>query len=134
MENETPNFYMVAEGDEEERYEFLRHSTPTDLKYFDIIRPALEPEITLKAMADMLDYDAENHNAHDFVGSHFSLAALLLREVGEETAVRIFKRLSRYGGLHGMEGVCGCGDPDTVKKELGIGYKDGDNFFEEPTP
>jgi hypothetical protein len=88
--------------------------------YADESRPAKPEEITLEAVAHMLDHDAENINAHDYVRCHAGLAALLLQEVGREAATRVFVRLAGFRGLHGMLGVCGRTDPAVAEKELGV--------------
>lgn len=86
----------------------------------DDMRIAETNEITIEAMAQMLDLDAESCNAHDFCGSHVSLAQLIRQELGDPAAFKIMRRLCNYRGLHGMEGVCGVGDPEQVAKELAI--------------
>ena len=89
-------------------------------EYADECRLAREDEITLAAMVEMLDRDAEDRNAHDFVQAHLSLAALLKQEVGEEATKKIFRRISKLKGLHGIQGVCGCGDRTKTEDDLGI--------------
>ena len=86
-------------------------------------RPAIDAECTLEAMADMLDLDAENHNAHAYVMSHRGLAAVLFLEIGRKAATRIMRRLAGYGGLHGMVGACGTGD-GSAKDDLGVQLQD----------
>ena len=81
--------------------------------------------LTLEQMADALDQDAENINAHDFVQTHRALAALLYQEIGRRKATVIFRRLMRYSGIHGMLGVCGRGEPPQVGRELGVPLKTG---------
>jgi len=88
-------------------------------EYANECRPATDAEATLELMAECLDRDAENRNAHDFVCCHLGLAALLTQEVGEEAATKIMRRLAGYGGLHGMTGVCGAGD-GSAEEDLGV--------------
>ena len=109
--------YMVTE--EEGEPEWL--TMDQDWNYHSR-RPAKPEEITLEALADMLDQDAENRNAHDFVLCHRALAALLHQMVGRSQATQIFRRLAGYQGLHGMNGVCGAGfkSEKAVAKELGV--------------
>lgn len=59
--------------------------------YADSCREADVSDITIDAMAEMLDQDAENGNNHDFVGCHAKLAKELMRD------------LCDVGGLHGMK-------------------------------
>lgn len=65
-----------------------------------------DTDFKLEELADLCDEQAEQSNAHDFVGSHRSLAALLFREVGREPATRIMRHIAEMGGLDGMNGVC----------------------------
>ena len=88
-------------------------------KYAEQCRPATREEATLELMAECLDHDAENRNAHDFACSHLGLAALLIQEVGREAATKLMRRLAGYGGLHGMTGVCGAGD-GSASEDLGV--------------
>ncbi len=111
----TPKqLYMVSEDDGESR----RLSTRSH--YYPESRPAEPHEITLEAMADMLDHDAESANAHDFVMCHRALAALIHREAGREVATRVMRRLVDFDGLQGIVGVCGCGNPKETAKALGV--------------
>lgn len=82
-------------------------------------RKAKKSDVTLEAMAILLDNWAGNCNAHDFCGVHKLLALLLHQELGRTKATRIMRRLVNYEGLNGMDGVAGSGDPDLAKKELG---------------
>lgn len=80
---------------------------------------ALDPDtnFSLEELADLCDQQAEQINAHDFVGSHRLLAALLYREVGRESATRIMRQISEMGGLNGMNGIC---SNQAAFTELGI--------------
>ena len=104
--------YMVAE--EPDGPEWLAYDKE------EVSRKATDADLTLERMADFLDHDAENINAHDFVESHRALAALLYQEVGRKKATEIFRRLVNYRGLHGMIGVCGRGEPKAVGRELKV--------------
>lgn len=77
----------------------------------------VDTDFKLEELADLCDEQAEQCNAHDFVGSHRGLAALLYREVGRELATRVMRHIAEMGGLDGMNGVCT--DQDAFV-ELGI--------------
>jgi hypothetical protein len=74
-------------------------------------------DATLEQLADLCDNQAEQINAHDYVGTHRLLAAVLYRHVGRETATAILRDIAELGGLHAMNGVCG--EPDAYG-ELGV--------------
>ena len=84
---------------------------------------ATEDKLTLKRMANFLDQDAESINAHDYVCSHRGLACLLAKDIGEDKATSIFKKLIKYQGLHGMVGCAGAGDGE-AEKDLGVSLSD----------
>jgi hypothetical protein len=88
--------------------------------YYSSSRPATEADITLESLANMLDEDAENINAHDFVTCHRGLAALLHKRVGRKAATDIFRHLVDMRGLHGMLGICGRTDPADAEQLLGV--------------
>lgn len=75
------------------------------------------PSATLEALADMCDQGAESTNAHDYVGTHRILAALLHHRLGREQATTIMREITEYGGLDGMSGVAG---KDSAFKDFGI--------------
>jgi hypothetical protein len=77
------------------------------------------PEATLEQLADLCDQEAESENAHDFVGAHRLLAALLFRRLGRETATAIMREVAELGGLDGMNGICGT---DGAYADLGIAW------------
>lgn len=112
--------YMVRE--EEGGPEWLSD----DKAYYFSARSAGAADLTLEAVADFLDQDAEDCNAHDFVRCHRGLAALLAKEGGRELATAALRRLADFGGLHGMNGVCGRGDPRANFKALGVPLGGGD--------
>lgn len=116
MARKTMSVWWVREDDEPE---YLAWGE-TGCESRETWRQAAEKDLTLEVMADFLDQDAENINAHDFVGAHRGLAALLYQEVGRTKATRVLRRLVNYRGLHGMVGVCGRGDPGTASLELGV--------------
>ncbi len=110
--------YMVHDNcGGEQSAEWLELS---DEDYQGTSRLARDEEVTLEAMADVLDHDAENINAHDFVGAHRGLAALLHREIGRAGATEILRFLCDLRGLHGMLGVCGRTDVGDAEKALGV--------------
>jgi hypothetical protein len=110
-------FMMVQEDAEDD---FWLNLVSEDGEFWgEAQREPTTEELTVERMAEILDVDAEGPNAHDFVGAHAMLAKLLLFEVGEETTKRIFIRLGRYRGLHGLNDVCSCGDIELMKEELG---------------
>jgi hypothetical protein len=87
-------------------------------------RPAKDSEITLEALAQMMDEAAESCNAHDFVCVHRGLAVILFQELGRADATKVMRRLANYTGLYGMTGVCGEGDVEPAEKELGVSLHD----------
>jgi hypothetical protein len=112
----TRQMYMVKEdGDEDERLSCA--------DYYPHIRDPDPEEVTLEAMAQLMDEAAEDCNAHDFVGVHRGLAAILFQEVGREKAGDIMRRLVNYEGLYGLVGICG-GDVENAEQELGVPLQD----------
>lgn len=67
-------------------------------------------DATLEELVGLCDQDAESCNAHDFCGSHRLLGALLHRHIGRVKATEIMLDVARYGGQHGMGGICREGD------------------------
>lgn len=82
----------------------------TDHDCCDDFREATDADATVEAMATMLDQFAENHNAHDFVGTHKALGELLADVCGEEAAWNVMRRLCDCEGIPGLTGVCGMGE------------------------
>jgi len=92
---------------------------------YETLRLAKSTEITLEMLANLMDQDAENVNAHDFVASHRGLAAFLFKEIGRKKATELFLKLVNFRGLHGMTDVCGC--VENLKEheiELGVQLED----------
>lgn len=83
-------------------------------------RPAGAGDLTLKRLADFLDHDAEDQNAHDFVGLHRALAALLCRQASPPVAREVFLWLLDHGGLHGVAGVTGVAEAEAAFADLGV--------------
>lgn len=94
----------------------------TDRDYYNQEREPNPEEVTAEALAHMMDFNAENCNAHDFVGIHRGLAQILAQELGRDAATRVLRRLANYEGLYGMVGVCGSGDPESAQRELGCKF------------
>lgn len=108
--------YMVkSDGDDGE---YLRMSS--GFKDFDQSRPATDADLTLEAIVDLLDGDAESSNAHDFVTTHRALAALLIQEIGRDAATKFFLRLVDFGGLHGLTGIGGGINLNEHEQALGV--------------
>jgi hypothetical protein len=61
--------------------------------------------ITLEELADFCDQKAEDMNAHEFIGSHRILAAVLYRKLSRWMATEILKEIAEQGGLQGMVGM-----------------------------
>jgi hypothetical protein len=57
----------------------------------------------LEGIADLLGYESEAGNYHDFVECHRALAALLYHKVGRETATAIMLEIAEQGGLKDMK-------------------------------
>ena len=74
-------------------------------------RPASPDEITIDALCDVMDQDAENINAHAFAGVHRRLATLMTETLGlDPDMVRhVYIALAERQGLHGLDGYCGAG-------------------------
>lgn len=85
-------------------------------------------DATLEELVELCDHDAEDCNAHDFCGSHRLLAGLLHRHLGRGKATEILLDVARYGGQHGMGGVCRSGDAYADLKVGKCGY-DWDGEF-----
>ena len=62
---------------------------------------------TLEELADFCDQKAESMNAHEFVGTHRMLAAVLYRKLSRWMATEIIKEIAEQGGLPGMIGMYG---------------------------
>ncbi len=75
-------------------------------------------DATLEEIVYFLDRDAEDCNAHDFIGVHRLLCAVLVNRIGKAHAKTIIVDIAQHGGLHSMNGVCGRRDS---YKELGVG-------------
>lgn len=67
-------------------------------------------DATLEELVELCDQDAESRNAHDFCGSHRLLGGLLHRHLGRAKATEVMLDIARYGGQHGMGGVCSKGN------------------------
>lgn len=78
---------------------------------------------TLEELVHLCDQDAENINAHDFVGAHRLLGAVLYRQLGRETATVVMRDIAYRRGLHGMSGICGTRDSYA---DLGVGQNGRD--------
>jgi hypothetical protein len=85
-------------------------------------------DATLEEIVNFMDRDAEDCNAHEFIGVHRLLAAALLKDFQPTTSsketwknnqVKYFMvKLAERGGLHSMNGLCGRKDS---YRELGVG-------------
>src|SRR5579864_7274182 len=75
-------------------------------------------DATLEELVRLCDQMAENRNAHDFVGVHRLLGAVLFRQYGRMAATRTMMEIASLGGLDRMNGVA-C-DEDAYA-ELGVG-------------
>lgn len=85
---------------------------------------------TLEEIVRVCDQDAENCNAHDFVGAHRLLVAVLFRSVGRAKATEIFLEIAGMGGLHSMNGLCGRKDAFLALK-VGVSGHDWDGVYKE---
>lgn len=115
MTMEDAKFWMITDDGNE-----WLTCDPDDLEHADGHREARDEEVTLEAIADIFDQDAENINAHDYVTCHRGLAALLHKHVGRGKATVIFRDLAKLGGLHRMLGICGRGDEEAAAEYLGV--------------
>jgi hypothetical protein len=95
-------------------------------------RLAEDHEITLEAMADMLDQDAESGNLHDFVFCHAALAMLLHRMAGREVATQAMRYLVDLDGLHGIGSTCRRKGTKAVAAMLGVPLDDSGNWRLDP--
>lgn len=73
---------------------------------------------TLEELVWLCDHDAESCNAHDHVGSHRLIGAILFRRFGREAATDAMRDIAYRGGLHAMGGLRG---RDDSFEELGVG-------------
>lgn len=121
MARSKKELYMVKEGEEPA---YLEMVSASDLNFYDARKPN-PAELTIEAVSDALDRDAESSNAHDFVGSHKALAALMFKNLGRAQATKVVIELANFRGLHGLTGVAGCGDEDANRKAIGA------EFFKE---
>lgn len=96
--NQHKTLYMAYTGDSGESLR-LKYD-----QYADRCREAEASDITIDAMADMLDHDAENGNHHDFVGCHAKLAKMFLARCRCKPVIakELMRDLCDVGGLHGM--------------------------------
>jgi hypothetical protein len=117
-----PDFYMIS--DEDCDGEWL--GIDDDARYADKARKIPFSKVTVEMMADMLDQDAENGNAHDYCGAHKSLACLLAKHAPRRKIARVFRDLVALGGLHGMQGIAGSGDTDISEEYLGVKLDGGE--------
>lgn len=62
---------------------------------------------TIKKLADKMDLDAEDINAHDFVITHRALAILAAETIGDEPTLKLMTALQKECGLPGLTGICG---------------------------
>lgn len=75
-------------------------------------------DASLEELVGLCDQDAESCNAHDFCGAHRLLGAVLYRHYGRQSATETMLEIAKFGGLHGMAGICRKGD---AYKELQVG-------------
>jgi hypothetical protein len=78
-----------------------------DIKRTD---PATLENVTTEGLAEMCDGGAESRNAHDFVGAHRMLAALLIQSIGKDATKRAMWHIASHGGLDRASGVCSSDD------------------------
>jgi len=76
-----------------------------------------EGDISLEALADLCDGEAESRNNHEYVGAHRILAALFHQKLGREQATSLMREIAEYGGLDGMTGA---GGEDDAFADFGI--------------
>lgn len=63
-------------------------------------RPATKDEISVEAIAEMLDFDAENSNHHGMVGCHKKLAEIMLKTITCDQTLEIMRCIADGDGLH----------------------------------
>ena len=61
----------------------------------------------IKKLADKMDLEAENINAHEFVITHRALAILAAETIGYEPTLKLLTALKKERGLPGLTGICG---------------------------
>lgn len=111
--SEVPRSPLVWCQEEEGGARFLHYKDGWEI---DMVS-ADTRDATLEELADLCDQCAENVNAHDFVGVHRLLAALLQRELGRDGAKVVMRHIAELGGLDGMNGICG---QDNAFADLGV--------------
>jgi hypothetical protein len=110
----APLFICHEEGDDPDHFYLDDERHAQDYSEF---RVALPEEITLERICLMLDRNAESCNAHDYVGAHRLLCALLIIECGEQMAFKVMRRLASIEGIHGLTGCRGRGIGDKATEE-----------------
>lgn len=87
---------LIEEEDENGgQYSYLDYS-----KHWNSAKD-LDHQPTIETLSDFLDGKAESRNNHAFVGKHRILSAILIRQLGRESATRIMFEIAEYGGLDG---------------------------------
>lgn len=79
-------------------------------KFNDTYKKPNYNDLTLKKIANALDQDAENVNAHDFVECHTRLTELLVKTIGIKATEKVLSKLVKTRGLHGLNGLRSCRD------------------------
>lgn len=106
------DFYDMKTG---EAVPYLTYETPMPP---DVLVSEGVSGASLEELVGLCDHGAENCNAHEFVGTHRLLGAVLFRSIGREHATEIMAEIAIRGGLDGMNGACG---QDDSYAEFGVG-------------
>lgn len=58
------------------------------------------PVLTSEELANWCDDAAENANYHQMAGAHMWLSGVLVKEAGEDVAIKVMRAIANVGGLH----------------------------------
>ncbi len=93
---------------------FIKYHDPTWKEAGQILRRD-GGDATLEELVQLCDQDAENRNAHEFVGAHRLLGRVLYTQYGRGAATKTMLEIAELGGLHGMNGVGNDDEADAYK-------------------
>lgn len=98
---EPRQFFMATADD----YERLVYETRTSAnKWYSKVRCATAADLTVKALAQLLDDEAEQSNYHEFVGVHGPLADRIHQNADMATAIMVLKTIVEAGGIRRLKG------------------------------
>lgn len=120
-----PLMWAVDDEDDGDPWFLVATSEAYD---YDRTEPLSFRAPSLEDLANYCDQRAEIMNAHDFVGSHRVLGALLFRRFGRRVAGEIMLEIAEYGGIPDLVG--GWND-DAAFEEFGFTHTWADWSYPE---